>query len=784
MKRNEWMLILVSLSAVISLFFYQTVFYGKVPFPGDILASDFQPWRSTSYMGYGAGGIPNKAQYPDTIRQMYPWKTAVVNSLKLGRLPLWNPYNFSGSPLLANFQSAALYPLRILYLFMSQIDAWTILVITQPLLAVLFTYLFSRKIGMGALGSSMAAVSYGFSGFMAVWLEYNTIGHVVLWLPLMLLAIEHIRERTNALWLGIYALSHLMSLLAGHPQVYAYACAFSVTYGLFRTNRAMWPYLLGFTALGIGVAGLQIVPGIELVSHAARSPHDPGNLFAKILIHPGQLFALPFPNLFGNPATRTYWPSDTFVGKVTTIGLIPLFFSLSALRRKDAVSKWFILATFATVMLLTSNPITQILYRVPIPLFTSSSPTLMSFLLAFSLSMMCGLGLDFWLRDKHSLKKLLRRTIEVAGIFAVLFIGTKLPFTPELSLHAGVAMRALVYGMMLSAATLGLFWIAIALPKMRTYAVTILLVIHILDLFVFFNRFNPFVSKELVFPEHKTITYLSSAQSGRYWGYGTANISANFATQYRLFSPEGYDPLYPKWYGEFLYAYRNGQLMEIFDNASRSDAAISSRFGDGGLSDITKRKVLSALSVRYILDRMENAGSEQTYPTNIIKKIHNFDDWAVYENTEALPRAFVAGESKAYVTSKDFSDIFFSDGFNPLTTALFPAGAGVAGGTPATGSATITSYEPERLTVKTESTVSGTLVVTDTYYPGWKATIDGKPITITRVNWTMRGITIPSGKHEVIMTYAPFSVTLGILLSVTSLGATIILLLIIQKKKL
>lgn len=783
MKRNEWVWILIILSAITSLFFYQTIFRGKVPFPGDILVSDFQPWRSTSYMGYGAGGIPNKAQYPDTIRQMYPWKTAVIHSLKQGKLPLWNPYNFSGSPLLANFQSAALYPPGILYMLLAQIDAWTILVIAQPLLATLFTYLFGRKIGMGTLGSWMAAVSYGFSGFMAVWLEYNTIGHVVLWLPLMLLAIEHIRERPSAQWLGIYTSAHVMSLLAGHPQVYAYAGAFTLVFGLFRLNRTMWPYLLGFTALGIGIAGLQIIPGAELISHAARSPHDPGNLFAKILIHPGQLFALPFPNLFGNPATRTYWPADTFVGKVTSIGLIPLFFSLSALRRKDTVSKWFVLAAIATTVLLTTNPITQILYRVPIPLFTSSSPTLMSFLLAFSLSMVCGLGLDFWIRDKHSLKKLLRRTIQVVALFAVLFIGTKLPFTPELSLHAGVAMRALIYGMALSAATLGLFLVAIALPKLRTTAITVLLIIHVLDLFIFFNRFNPFVPKELVFPEHKTIEYLSSVETNRYWGYGTANISANFASQYRLYSPEGYDPLYPKWYGEFLYAYRNGQPMEIFDNASRSDAAVASRFGDGGLSDVTKRKVLSALSVRYILDRMENASSEQTYPPGIIKKIMDFDDWSIYENTTALPRAFIAGESKTYTNGSDFSGQFFSEGFNPLTTALFPAVQKQASGIPASGSAAIISYEPERIVIKTDSTVSGTLILTDTYYPGWKATVDGKPQDIQKVNWTMRGIAIQQGGHEVILTYEPNSVRWGILLSATSLGATIIGLLAARRKK-
>jgi len=781
MVRKEWFRVLLILTAVISLFFYQTIFRGRVPFPGDILVSDFQPWRSASYLGYNAGGIPNKAQYPDTIRQMYPWKTAVIESLRIGKLPLWNPYNFSGSPLLANFQSSALYPLGLLYMTLPQIDAWTVLVILQPLLAVLFTYLFSRKIGMGELGSWLASLSYGFSGYMAVWLEYNTIGHVVLWLPLLLLAIEHLRERPRALWLGVFILAHAMALLAGHPQVYAYACAFTLLYGLFRSKKSMWPYLAGATVLGIGISSLQLLPGIELVMNAARSPHDPGNLFAKILIHPGQLFAMPFPNLFGNPATRTYWPTDTFIGKVTTIGLVPLFFTLSALRRKDTVSKWFTLATLATILLLTTNPLTQVLYRVPIPLLTSSSPTLMSFLLAFSLSVLCGLGLDFWMRDKHSIKKLLRRTLEVIGLFGLLFIGTKLPFTPELSLHAGVAIRALIYGGLISAATLGLFWVAIAFPKTRRYAIALLLIVHIADLFVFFNRFNPFVPKDLVFPEHKIITHLQSLSPDRYWGYGTANIAANFASQYRIFSPEGYDPLYPKWYGEFLYTYRTGELMEIFDNATRSDAAISSQFGDGGLSNVTKRKILSALSVRYILDRVENASSEQTYPTAIINKTNDIDDWAIYENTTALPRAFVAGRTATYTNTKNFTDTFFSPDFNPLTTVLLPADKQAAEGTPAAGLAVITSYEPERITIKTDSTVSGTLILTDTYYPGWIATVDGRPTKIEKANWTMRGVVVPAGNHEITMTYKPISVRIGLLLSTLSIFISAFLLLYLVK---
>ncbi len=716
MKRHGFFWVTAILATTTALFFYQTLFFGKVPFPGDVLASDFQPWRSTSYLGYGAGGIPNKAQYPDTIRQIYPWKTLVIESLKRGKLPLWNPYNFSGAPLLANFQSAALYPFNIFYSLLSQIDAWTVLVILQPLLALIFTYLYCRKIGIGILGSWLAGFSYGFSGFMSVWLEYNTVGHVILWLPIILLAIE---QR----WFWLITVGNAAALLAGHPQVYAYMFAFTSTYALFRSKYKT--LVLLFSLLGIGMTGAQLIPGIELIQNAARSPHDPDNLFTKILIQPWQLLSLPLPNIFGNPATRTYFPLDTFVGKVTTIGLIPLFFSLSAFRRKDALTKWFIAGVSLTLVLITANPITYVLYRLPIPLITSSSPTLMSFLLAFSLAVLCGMGLDYWMTDKHSMKKLIIRGIQVMLILLVLGFAYRNPVTT----------RALIYGGLVSGATLGLFWVAIRFPRFRTHAIAILLVVHALDLFMFFNRFNPFVPKALVFPEHPILRYLKSKSPDRYWGYGTAGIAANFASQYHLFSPEGYDPLYPKSYGEFLYN------TKTFNNSTRSDAAIESHFGDGGLSDTKKQNVLNALSVRYVLDRTENGSNEQTYPPEIFKKVHTFEDWSVYENTKADPRVYMEN-----------------------------------------GEAAMVSYDPERVSIQTESVTPTTLILTDTYFPGWEAHVDGVETDVLRTNGALRAVPVPAGKHMVILTYKPRSVFYGTLLSMMSLGATIIGLLLIRHK--
>src|SRR5258708_5866195 len=117
--------IIVFFLVCIVLFFYPVFLKGYIPFPGDLLVAEYKPWRTYSYLGYNPGSEPNKAQYPDTIRQLYPWKTLVVDSLKKLQLPLWNPYNFSGSPLLANFQSAALYPFNILYFALSLPLGWT-----------------------------------------------------------------------------------------------------------------------------------------------------------------------------------------------------------------------------------------------------------------------------------------------------------------------------------------------------------------------------------------------------------------------------------------------------------------------------------------------------------------------------------------------------------------------------------------------------------------------------------------------------------------------------------
>lgn len=786
-KRTVIEILLVNIVLVLLtlLFFHKTVFRGLVPFPGDVLVAEYQPWRSASYLGYNPGSYPHKAQYPDTIRQLYPWKTLTITIIKEGKLPLWNPYNFSGTPLLANFQTAAFYPFKIFYFLFSQIDAWTILVILQPILATLFTYFYARAIGISLLGGLLAGLSYGFSLFMTVWLEYNTVGHIILWLPITLLAIEKLAKKRTVLGMMALPLSLTAPLLAGHPQVAGYLFVFALIYLLYRVPTLEKKLKVGsLITFGVGLSAGQLIPGLELLINAARSPHDFTMLFEKILIQPWQLLMLAFPNFFGNPATRTYWPTDTYVGKVTSIGLIPLFFLPAALRCKEPLVKFYLVASAVVLLLITANPVTFLLYKIPMPLFSSSSPTLMVFILSFALSVLAAFGLDGWTREKHSIKKLAKRTFQVGAILFVLWLVTvKLPIFPELIKHGKISQRAILYAGVLSSFTLILFYLAIRFPKWKLAAICLLLALHTADLFISFQRFNPFVPREFVFPPHEVLSFLKESGIDRHWGYGTAAVSANFASHYQLFSSEGYDPLYPRWYGEFIHASRDGKLLTRFTNETRSDATIVPGFGEDGFTNPYRKRVLDALSVRYILDRTENGSTQKTFPPETFRTIYQKNDWRILENRYSAPRIFLTTNVATYKTRGEFEKRFFSLEFDPATSVLLPEWPPLTYPVDPAPAVELLSYVEDEIVVRTKSTSPAVLVVTDTYYPGWQATIDGKPTKIIRANWALRAVTVPAGDHLIAFRYQPLSFKIGVILSIMSVIALSMLIFASRQNK-
>lgn len=143
--KRGWPLFVI-LAAVLVFFF--PIFKGNIPFPGDLLVGHYAPYNSNSYFGIAPGGVPNKGQDFDVIRMLLPWKEFAVKNLFSGTIPFWNPYNFSGTPFLANFQGATFYPFNLLFLLFPILSAWGLYIISEPILSSLFTFFLLREFGL------------------------------------------------------------------------------------------------------------------------------------------------------------------------------------------------------------------------------------------------------------------------------------------------------------------------------------------------------------------------------------------------------------------------------------------------------------------------------------------------------------------------------------------------------------------------------------------------------------------------------------------------------------
>jgi hypothetical protein len=148
----------------------------------------------------------------------------------------------------------------------------------------------------------------------------------------------------------------------------------------------------------------------------------------------------------------------------------------------------------------------------------------------------------------------------------------------------------------------------------------------------------------------------------------------------------------------------------------------------------------------------------------------------IYENTRALPRAWLAIE-EFVATEEDELKIIrngkLPDGksWDPLQTVLVNAPtASVFGAGMIRGSADVTRNEPNRVAVKTASVAPSILVLSENHYPGWRAYVDGKSVEVMRVNYNLRGVAVPAGNHVVEFVYRPKSVLVGLIISLLTLG--------------
>ncbi|KKR34308.1 MAG: hypothetical protein UT63_C0003G0024 [Candidatus Gottesmanbacteria bacterium GW2011_GWC2_39_8] len=786
LKTKGNLLIPLSFLGLVFVFFAPFFLKGRIPIPADTVLGLYHPWRDVRWEGR-TGDYPYKNfLITDPVRQQYPWRYISLESLKKGNIPLWNPYNGAGEPLLANFQSAPFYPLNLLFFLLPFKTAWGLLVILQMVLGGLFMYLFLDYWKLHRFASFIGSVAFVFSGFSIAWLEWNTIGHTVLWLPLILLSKERLLKKLSWKWILILIFSECSAILAGHLQFLFYLLILSNLYlfvriiqlstkdcwrsrsGLSRRSgiplwRRLLPMLhrdrndilnriirkyLPFLIIGFIVFAItspQWLPAIEYIKLSSRNLDQMNWMNKEGWFLPWQnLIQFISPDFFGNPASMNYYGVWNYGEMIGYIGLFPLILAFYAiLFRRDRKTLFFSFILFGALIFALPTVVAKWPFAANIPFISTSQPTRLIMLVDLSLAVLSALGLDYFLKNKNKQKDLLKIILVFLLIFTGIYVlfGSKFIRDLEISKLAisrrNLYLPTFVFITLLLSYTVSLF--NKNNKKLNQLVIVFLIIVSVLDLLRFAQKFTPFTKSELVFPKTETISFLQNKTKAYPWRIlGVDYLSnqkrifpPNISTAYKLYSTDTYDPLIVKNYQEFFGILEWG-LINI-PALSLNRTIMINNFNS---------RLVDLLGVKYI------AAIKDVVSPNL-KFLFKEGETRVYENLEVYPRAFMVYETRSASDKRETARLLLDPSVDLHKVAILEKENIVLNNKSTVNSLEIINYEDNEVEINVNTENKGILILTDVYYPSWKATIDGKETKIIKTDYTFRGVVVPEGSHKV-----------------------------------
>ena len=770
------------------------VFFRDALFSGRVLSGADLTFATPLFAGAAPPGFAHPANELlfDPVYQFTPWRRVVCDALRDGRLPLWNPGSAAGTPIVATMQAAAFYPPNLALCFSPFAESAVWGAMLRLWVAGFATYLLMRRYGAGALGGLVAGLAFMLSGFLVVWLEHPHV-NVAVWLPALVLFDESLLRATTArarrrATAGL-ALVVGVQLLGGHGETSLDVLACVAAYHVIRsiqlgTGLRLVAAGLGL-ALGAGVAAIQLLPFLEWLPRSAELARRGADV--RPLVDLGfwrHLTALPlavFPNLYGNPTWGLPYPSFVPWGNynetVLYVGVVPLLLAAvaaSARVRPPAVRCWTWIGAVALGMALRV-PVLDWLNRLPG--LDLTHPERLRLVPAFAACVLAGFGVGVVAEAHRRLRRL--ALVMVAGGVALLVAGhVVLPRLEARIATTGRRAAAAKYAA-LARPTRPLAYyeaqadaLAAALPRAfrvgnpAMYAPAVwalgavlvarspvaLLALTAVDLVSFGARYHPTLPRERFYPPTALTDRLAHATE-RVTAVGEA-FFPDAQLMYGFADVRGLD-FRTAWYDTYLDLVPGRRPWITY----------------GVLFDDVDSPLLRVLNVRYVVTTPDAVPRDATVVVR--------DGGAVLaELPRVQPRAFLVHEAVAAASDDEARTRLRAEPDAVFTRAVLAGGPELAmsAAAGATDDVTTVAYAAERASWRVRTTATGYLVVTDAWYPGWAATVDGAPAPIERANLAFRAVRVAAGEHVVELRYAPASVWWGALVSV---GVTIALVAVL-----
>jgi len=722
-----------------------------------------------------------------------PPKYLWVTLIKSFDIPLWNPYNYSGIPLIATLQPGVFYPPNVIYIFLPFNIVWNWMIILHFIFAGFNVYVFLRYLKCSSESSFVGGITFTLSGYLLS--VHNVLPHLlsVSWFPLVLMFYLRYLEERRIKYMVFTSICLAMQFFAGAPEIVMMtALILIILSGLypvsgkkvinfyFAIKTLLFIFLIFFL-----VCSVQLIPFYELLSNSTRKgglSYQEATTWSLAWKDFIQYF---IPNIYGNFQNDVkYWANQSWL-KTLYLGITPFVLSVFYFISKDKKRLLLLLLMFISfVFALGDNtPFYKILYHIP-PFNSVRYPVKFLFIFFFVISITSGLGYEHLKRgieeNDPRIKKIILAIFYMGFIFALawgfvaLFNHDVYSFferhniKPDTYNDINYNIHNIKRFLLFSFLFCTMLLVTLRIKYKRIAFLGIITLIS-LDLFLAnYSCYNTTTWEEYL-SKNEFVDKIRNNGTRRYIVSPETNyefqvfpkdkmvLDSGYAALSGLYTVGGLEVLRVNNYENFMKILYSSKSVEeakrYFDISGISYLITIHNIKDkefrrlksiqvGGKSVYLYEYV--AQPGRFLLYRKANYASNDTA---IMEKLQNK---AINLKEELVIFSKNHGDAKSTINTKHIDKNRKS-------------------------SVELVSYKPNKLVLDCEASDDAFLYVSDTFYPGWQAYIDGKETKIYRANLTFRAVEVPAGKHVVIFKYVPLSFYIGLCFTLIGIGLSIYL---------
>lgn len=685
------------------------------------------------------------------VAEYFFWHAHFIkNQFLSGNIPLWNPYYYCGHPFLANPQTFIFYPSTFFYVALSPSWAFNLDTILHVYLAVMGTYYFVFIVTQSRSAGLVAGIVYGLSGYFMenIFAGHLTMVHTAALLPWIFYFIEKTYITKRKLYLAVCGLVFGLQILGGEPQNNYYTALFLTAYFFIRYFSVFKPfrfetvyrfgiYFLLIPVIALGFSAIQVLPSVEFMSLSDRAENTfefatfysfpPRNLFT---------FLIPKPNI--DPSIlNANWE---FAGY---IGIISIFLAgigvLFSTRRHYTLSFGSMLLIAITIMLGHYTPIYHLYYEW-VPLFsTFRIPSRCLVILVFSMAVLCGLGASHLSESQLTGKK----NVAIIIGLTLLFIGQlggcmyfKIPLNS----------KGLLLSLSMTAVSLGIFTL-IKFKKTNRIVSGLIITVLFFDLYMNYSALIPKLNMDQL---TKRLQYESIFEQDP--GFYRVNLPFGRlrGMKFIYYGANGYTPIALNDFFDFVH------YMAAMPKLVNRRHTLNP-----GLFSADKVFSSKILGIKYAIAKTDLG-------------------YKVFTTSKVMRRAALVREAVVLPQLKEHLEYIKRPDFDPEKIVLIEsalenhklAGSKMENISSKDDYVSITNYQPNRIALKSYSETNTFLILSELFYPGWHAYVDGEEVKILRADYMLRAIPLKPGMHDIIFVYKPMSFSIGAAIS----GLTLLIL--------